>query len=120
MDLKLKHTADSILDHEFSANKPGYDALEVDSFLDEIVSDYIATKQYIGKCESKIKELEKEKNIFKTKNDKLEVENALLNEKFKYVSNNTEASLSNLDLLKRISALENALYKLGKDPSEIK
>lgn len=120
MDLKLKHNVDSILDHEFGPNKVGYDALEVDMFLDEIVSDYIAMQQYLPKVKKTIEELEKENALYKSRVEKLEIENAIFNEKFKSISENQEVSLSNLDLLKRISALENALYKLGKDPNEIK
>lgn len=120
MDLKLKHSSETILEHEFSANKQGYDALEVDSFLDEILSDYVAIEQYIAATKNKIANLEKELNFYKSKSDKLEVEYTMLNEKFKFVGDNQEVSLSNLDLLKRISALEAALYKLGEDPSKIK
>lgn len=120
MDLKLKQSADSILDREFSANKAGYDAYEVDSLLDEIVSDYLAMQQYLQKKEKYISDIEKENVLLKSNVEKLEVENAVFNEKFKSISENENLSLSNLDLLKRISALENALYKLGKDPNEIK
>lgn len=120
MDLKLKHTADSVLEHEFQAVKPGYDPFDVDSFLDEIVTDYVAIQQFLQKNKKILEELKKENQVLKNKVEKLEIENAVLNEKFKSVSENDNASLSNIELLKRISALENALYKLGKDPSEIK
>lgn len=120
MNLKLKLNADIILDHEFTANKAGYDALEVDSFLDEIVTDYLAISQYSSKVEKEIADLKSHNALMKEKLEKLESENAILNEKFKSVENNDSASLANLDLLKRISLLEQALYKLGKDPSEIK
>ena len=42
-----------------------------------------------------------------------------MNEKLKNISDNENASLSNLDLLKRISALEQALYKAGINPNTI-
>ena len=43
-----------------------------------------------------------------------------MREKLGGITDNKEASLSNLDLLKKISSLEQALYKLGVDPSTIK
>ena len=120
MDVKLKHDASSIIDHQFDGNKPGYDALQVDSFLDEVASDYVAIEQYISKYNKLIEELKLENKTFKDKISKLEMENALLNEKLKNVPEGAEISLANIDLLKRISLLEQALYKLGKDPSSIK
>ncbi len=120
MGLKLKHNADSILEHEFQAVKNGYDPFDVDSFLDEIVTDYVATQQFLLKNDKLIENLQRENTDLKNSVEKLEIENALYKSKFKSVAENDNVSLANIDLLKRISALENALYKLGKDPNEIK
>ena len=120
MDLKLKHSTDEILEHEFKSNTAGYDALEVDMYMDEIVQDYYAIQQYSEKAEARLKELEKENHSLKEQKDKFEAENAVLSEKIKMLSANESGSLANIDLLKRISVLEQALYKLGKDPTKIK
>ena len=40
MKVQTKLNAQMILDKEFPAKKPGYDALEVDKYLDIIVDDY--------------------------------------------------------------------------------
>lgn len=120
MKLLLKQSADSIIDRQFDGNKVGYDALQVDNFLDEIASDYVAMEQFAIKKEKAIEELKNEIAHLKEKNSVLEADNAILNEKMKDVPEGVEISLANIDLLKRISALEQALYKLGKDPSEIK
>ena len=120
MELKLKQSASSIIDRQFDANKAGYNALQVDSFLDEITSDYVAFEQYVSKSNKTIDDLNREINHLKDKLSKLEIDYAVLNERIKDVPEGVEISLANLDLLKRISALEQALYKLGKDPSQIK
>lgn len=120
MKLLLKKSADLIVEHQFSSNKAGYDALEVDSFLDEIVSDYVSVDQFLIKNEKFIESLNQEISSLKEKNAVLEANNAILVEKLKDVPDGVELSYANIDLLKRISSLEQALYKLGKDPREIK
>ena len=120
MQKKLTLSSDEILNKEFSLQYKGYVPQEVDSFLDEVASDYVAIEQYVSKCKKFIEDLQLENKSFKDKISKLEIENALLNEKLKNVPEGAEISLANIDLLKRISLLEQALYKLGKDPSTIK
>lgn len=120
MKLLLKQSADSIIDKQFDGNKVGYDALQVDSFLDQVASDYVAMEKFLNKNEKEIETLQNEISSLKEKITTLEANNAVLNEKLKDMPEGVEISLANIDLLKRISALEQALYKLGKDPSEIK
>lgn len=120
MKYQSKYNPNTIVDKEFKAQKYGYDALEVDAFLDEIVDDYISIDQYVTKLEKDYDELVKTSKLYKTRLDQAELQNAVLNEKLGGIKNNESASLSNIDLLKRISALEQALFKLGVDPSTIK
>lgn len=120
MKLLLKQSADSIIDQQFEGNKVGYDALQVDNFLDVVASDYVAMEKFLNKNEKEIELLKKEIASLKEKITTLEANNAVLSEKIKDMPEGVEISLANIDLLKRISLLESALYKLGKDPSEIK
>ena len=71
MGLKLKHSTDEILEHEFKSNTAGYDALEVDMYMDEIVQDYYAIQQFSEKAEARLKELEKENHSLKEQKDNL-------------------------------------------------
>lgn len=120
MNLNLKFDPKKIVDHEFSGKKPGYDALQVDRFLDEIVTDYIAMEKFKKEANLMIEELDKTCKLYKSRLNEVEVKNVVLNEKLKNISDNVDASLSNIDLLKRISLLEQALFKAGVDPSKIK
>lgn len=120
MKLNLKLSPSKIVDKEFSAKKHGYDALEVDKFLDEIVDDYMNIELYINKLEKEHDEIMKTTKLYKSRLDQAEIQNEVLKEKLGNISDNKDASLSNLDLLKKISSLEQALYKLGVDPSKIK
>ena len=120
MKIKTKLTPSKIVDKEFSAKKHGYDALEVDKFLDEIVDDYVSMEQYISKLEKEYEEVMKTAKLYKSRLEQAEIQNEVMREKLGGISDNKQASLSNLDLLKKISSLEQALYKLGVDPSTMK
>ncbi len=119
MDLKLKYSVDSLLDHEFKGSKVGYDAYEVDEFFDGIISDYVTFQKFIQQANFDINSLTKENKELKEQIRELEISNARFNERFKSIGENQDASLQNLDLLRKISILESALYKLGQDPNKI-
>ena len=120
MKIQTKLSPSKIVDKEFTAKNHGYDALEVDKFLDEIVDDYIEMEKYISKIEKEYEDVMKTAKFYKTRLDQTEVQNEVMKEKLGDISNNKDASLSNIDLIKTISALEQALFKLGIDPSTIK
>ena len=120
MELELRHTTDELLNHVFKGNESGYVAIEVDAYLDEIIQDYYQMMAYHKKSEELIEKLTKENAALKEAKDRFEVENRLLNEKMSTLSSSTkEWGGCNLDLLKRISALEAALYNAGIDPNKI-
>jgi DivIVA domain-containing protein len=120
MKIETKLNANKILDKEFAAKKTGYDALEVDKFLDAIVEDYSTFESYIKELENKVDELSQTLKLYKSRMDNMEIQNAVMSDKLSNISNNEACSLSNIDLLKRISVLEHALYKAGVDPTKIK
>lgn len=120
MKIETKLNANKILDKEFAAKKTGYDALEVDKFLDAIVEDYSTFESYIKELENKVDELSQTLKLYKSRMDNMEIQNAVMSDKLSNISNNESCSLSNIDLLKRISVLEHALYKAGVDPTKIK
>ena len=122
-ELKLKLSASEINSKEFQAKNGGYDALQVDRYLDLIVNDYIAFEQYENstkKLYSNYDELVKTCEIYKTKLSESEYQRTLLQEKVEVLKQNEGNATSNIELLQRISTLEQALYNLGKDPSKIK
>jgi DivIVA domain-containing protein len=120
MQIKTKLNSRKIVDKEFKAKRNGYDALEVDEFLDEVVDDYVALEQYVNALEKKVDDLQKDVKLYKTRLDQAEIQNEIMSKKLENISENDNASLSNLEYLKRISLLEQALFKAGIDPSKIK
>lgn len=122
-ELKLKLSASEINSKEFQAKNGGYDSLQVDRYLDLIVNDYIAFEQYENstkKLYTNYDELVKTCEIYKTKLSESEYQRTLLQEKVEVLKQNEGNATSNIELLQRISTLEQALYNLGKDPSKIK
>ena len=57
MALKLILDANKIYHKEFQGTKPGYDALQVDTFLDFVIRDYQSMDDYVKETEQKEKEL---------------------------------------------------------------
>lgn len=119
MSLKLKLDANKIYHKEFEGTKPGYNALQVDSFLDTVIKDYETIESFVISAEQTIDELTKMNKMLKDRLTQIEASNAVMSEKLKNISDNENASLSNLDLLKRISALEQALFKAGINPNTV-
>jgi len=122
-ELNLKLSAKEINSKEFQAKNGGYDSLQVDRYLDLIVNDYITFEKYANaasKLETNYEELKKTCEMYKKKLSDSEYEKALIQEELSVLKQNEGASVSNIELLQRISSLEQALYNLGKDPSKIK
>lgn len=119
MDFKLDLSSEKILRKKFSPNVKGYDSLEVDQFLDRVIEDYRYVELFQKGELPAIEELKAQNKAYKEKISELEIQNALYSEKFKNLDDDTNVSLSNIDLLKRIKSLESALYRLGKDPNKI-
>lgn len=119
----LKLSAKEINSKEFSGKNGGYDALQVDRYLDLIINDYIAFEQFANnykKLKSSYDDLLKTCQMYKDKLSESEYQKALIKEELSLLKQNNGSNTSNIELLQRISSLEQALYNLGKDPSKIK
>ena len=101
-------TPEEILNKEFRIDTRGYRLKEVDQFLDEIIADY----QTFNKI---ILDLQKEKDD-QTEiilNLKQEIRDLKTTAEISRAASKDDISGTNLDILKRLSALEKAVY--GKD-----
>lgn len=119
MPLELKLDSNKIYHKVFEGTKPGYNALQVDTFLDVVIADYEAIENYIVETDRTIENLTKSNRMLKDRLTQVEASEAIMQEKLKNIAENENASLSNLDLLKRISALEQALFKAGINPNTV-
>lgn len=117
LDLNLDST--KLLEKKFSANLKGYDPDEVDEFLDQILADYRRVEQldkeidHLSVDNGNLKKIQQERDEWKAKYD-------ILDEKLKVLDKNRNAALDRLELLVKVNRLENALFKLGVDPTKIK
>ena len=98
MSDKVKLTMNDILEKEFKIDARGYRMQEVDQFLDTIISDY-------NEYNNIIKRLYDENKNLVTENNSLKQEVRSLRSSMEALSG-SEKEVTNVDLLKRISALE--------------
>ncbi len=116
--MKLLLTSKDILNKQFKKNVKGYDPLEVDMFLDQVLKDYKVIDNVVVNLNDKIVELKKQNQELEKEVDSLKTQIAKKGKQTFVV--NDYSRLDNLELLKKISLYENKLYELGVDPSKIK
>ncbi len=106
---KIKLMPQDILEKEFKIDTRGYRLKEVDQFLDDIIGDY---EQFLNI----INNLEKEKAdlLAEIVNLKQELRNSKLNME---VAGRASSSgeIQNIDIIRRLSQLEKAVYDLRND-----
>lgn len=121
MSIKLKNTSVDLSNKKLSVSPKGYDPLQVDALLDEIIADYelvesnnLLTSEELNNIKEKLDALEKE-------NLKLRIELDGQKDKWKYVNlDSNDVHIDNLVLLKRIGKLEKYIYeKLHVSPDDI-
>ena len=108
-----------IYEKVFTPNVKGYDPEEVDSFLDMIIADYTAFEKYYKESRDYIRELEDSLRKERESTKQLTVDNAKLSQRVQGIKDGESVNESNIELIQRIRRLENALYRLGGDPSKI-
>lgn len=118
-NLKLLLDSSKVYHKEFVGTKPGYDAMQVDSFLDIVIKDYESFETYQQDCEKEISQLNQKLEVLNKQLSEVEIENVKLKNKVSGIASNTEASLNNVELLKRIDKLEKALSRAGINPNTI-
>ena len=107
METKLNLDVHAILDKEFHVDFKGYSASEVDSLLDLVIEDYQTYDQMIAKMSEAA--LIQERTIASLKAKVLELES-----KQKMLSENENLNSSQMDILKRLSRLEQIVYQEKK------
>lgn len=101
---RLNLTAQQICDKQFNSDFKGYNPTEVDSFLDVILEDYDSFEQIIKDLKGEIERLKADRT-------NLQAQLIELQGQQRASSNQTNASTSQLDIIKRLSRLEEIVYK---------
>ena len=100
---KLNLTPETILNKEFETDFKGYNAEQVDAFLDDILEDYQKMEDNVQELLDAVSSLQEQVKELKSKNLELEGRKMVFD-----LSNTT--SYSSVDVLKRISRLEEYIY----------
>ena len=111
METKLQLNPTKILNKEFKVDFKGYNAEEVDHFLDIIVKDYESFAAMLNASYDKIDQLEARLSEQKIKIAKLEREKALQDDNIHAMEENLS---TNVDILKRLSLLEKVVFNQNK------
>ncbi|BBH26043.1 cell cycle protein GpsB [Intestinibaculum porci] len=110
MENKIKLSPKKILNKQFQIDFKGYNANEVDYFLDLIVADYENFAAMLNESYDEIESLQRENAALKQKISSLEAGAPTQN------AQNLEAKMAgNVDLLKRLSQLEKEVYSNKKN-----
>ncbi|MCQ2776732.1 MAG: DivIVA domain-containing protein [Bacilli bacterium] len=120
MAIKLKLTAEQISNRKFQNVPRGYDALEVDRFLDDIIRDYLSLEQNPPVSKKEHDELINKNKELEQKINALVIENEKLKAKIPNIKDRGNVNQDNIKILKRIDALEKYLWKNGVNPNTIK
>lgn len=108
-----------ILKKVFTPDVKGYDADQVDEFLDQVARDYVAFEAYYNDSKKYIVDLETQLRKARERGSELEVENARLNRRLDGIKDTNKVSPENIELIQRIQRLEKELFRLGVDPRKI-
>ena len=117
---KMNYTSYTLLHKKFTSNVKGYDPLEVDKVLDDIINDLEFYENYVLEAKDYISRLETEIKKNRDEINNLTTEKATLESRLGGIDNDNNVSRENIHLLQRIRLLENKLYEKGVDPNKIK
>ena len=102
-DGRIILTVKDLLEQEFNIDARGYRPQEVDKFLDYVIKDYTEYMNIIKALEMDNKNLSEEVTSLKQ-------EIRRLNDELETAEKESAKTSNNVDLLKRISKLEKAVY----------
>lgn len=104
MEKRFKLTVEDVLEKQFNIDFKGYSSGEVDEFLDLIIADYQQYNKVIEELGDHLQEYEKQINSLKAKIVELEGKQGAIS-----VEGNIASG--NVDILKRLSRLENEVFR---------
>lgn len=101
MDQKFKLRVEDVLNKNFNVDFKGYASSEVDEFLDLVIEDYQQYNETIQELGEHLLAYEREVATLRSKIVELEGKNSIQSE---------HNPSSNLDIIKRLSRLEEAIF----------
>lgn len=111
MEHKVQLSPKRIIAKEFKVDFKGYNADEVDHYLDIVVKDYEAFASLLNASYDRIDQLEAQILEQKETISKLEKDKAMQDDNIHAMEENIS---SNVDILKRLSLLEKAVFSQNR------
>ena len=108
---KLHLTPLDIVNKKLSIDFKGYDSNEVDHMLDEVIEDYQMYQDMVDSLQQKVSDLEKTNALLRAKMVELEGKERAISKD----SNPMLQGANNVDILKRLSKLENEVFNNNND-----
>ena len=130
MEKKIDLTIDAIYKEKFEKDVKGYNAEQVDIFLDRIIRDYDTFSEIISSKDAQIASLKAE--LSKTKEQianadvdyerlrSLERENSVMAKQLESIKPGATPNAENLRYIQRVNALESFLFNEGYDVKTLK
>lgn len=103
MTNKLNLDIHTILDTQFNIDFKGYSPKDVDAFLDLVMEDYETYQNISAQLNERVSELERTNASLRAKLIELEA-------KTRSYEESAGANINNVDILKRLSRLEQEVY----------
>lgn len=104
MESRFHLNADALLNKQFNVDFKGYSAIEVDEFLDLIIADYQEYDALVANLGARLQAAESMLKDLKAQNVRLEA---------KIQGEEKPVVVDHVDILKRLTNLENAVF--GKE-----
>ena len=133
MNDSLKLSAKAIYDKKFPKDIKGYDAYEVDAFLDLIIADYtnmenflVQNDEYVDRLKQQLDDLMRENGVLKetkknllAENQRLEQQVGSFQNRFNGIKESDAPNKENLRLIQQINVLTEQLKGKGYSDEEI-
>ena len=120
MAIKLVLASEEILNKTFKISPKGYDAFEVDEFLDRILRDYRIVESNYLMAAREIDELNRRVQDLETLNRQNELTISKYKKRLENIKESDDVNEGNIDLIKKIRAYEKFLWNNGYNPNTIK
>ncbi len=121
MAIKLFLNSETIINRVFPiVSKNAYDATEVDKFLDAIIQDYRTVEANVLVLKNEYEQLTNKNKALEKDKRELEIEVERYKARFTNISPSDNVTTDNIELVRRINALEKFLWAHGFNPDTIK
>jgi len=120
MAIKLVLASEEILNKKFKIAPKGYEAFDVDEFLDRVLRDYRTVESNYLMAAREIEDLNKRISELEEINRNNELLIGKYRKRLENIKESDDVNEGNIDLIRKIRAYEKFLWNNGYNPNTIK